>query len=130
MPRARALLHAVLGDGRIDRDVLGAAEVVLSELVTNALRVPVPPDRLVGVLITHCAATGLLRVEVSDAGAGKPEVCTPGEDETGGRGLLLVEALADRWGVRERAYGIGKTVWAELKAPGVAAGPPELPIAT
>ncbi|MFI8994297.1 hypothetical protein [Streptomyces sp. NPDC053542] len=34
-------------------------------------------------------------------------------------GLLLVAALAERWGVEERVGGIGKTVWAELKAPGV-----------
>jgi hypothetical protein len=43
-----------------------------------------------------------------------------GEGETGGRGLLLVEVLAHRWGWGERAGGIGKTVWAEVKAPGLA----------
>jgi hypothetical protein len=65
----------------------------------------------------------LLRLEVSDAGSGRPEVRAPGDDETGGRGLLLVEALAHRWGVEERAGGIGKTVWAELKAPDIVAEP-------
>jgi hypothetical protein len=50
-------------------------------------------------------------------------VQVPREDETGGRGLLLVEALAHRWGVRDRAGGIGKTVWAELKAPCLALAP-------
>ncbi|BCL31392.1 hypothetical protein GCM10017557_62510 [Streptomyces aurantiacus] len=47
----------------------------------------------------------------------------PGEEETGGRGLLLVEALAHRWGVDEREGGIGKTVWVELKAPDLLAEP-------
>lgn len=117
VPRARALLHAALEGWGADQDVMEAAELVLSELVTNALRVRVPHDRQVGVRIARSVGEGLLRLEVSDAGAGRPEVQTPGEDETGGRGLLLVEALAQRWGVRERAAGIGKTVWVELKAP-------------
>ncbi|MER7936869.1 MULTISPECIES: tetratricopeptide repeat protein [unclassified Streptomyces] len=56
---------------------------------------------------------------------GKPEVRLPSDDETGGRGLLLVQALAHRWGVEERAGGIGKTVWAELKALDILAGPVE-----
>ncbi|GHJ34926.1 ATP-binding protein [Streptomyces sp. TS71-3] len=116
VPRARALLHAMLGTWQVSQDVSETAELVLSELVTNALRVRVPHDRQVGVRITHSPQDGVLLLEVSDAGTGRPEVRNPGEDETSGRGLLLVEALADRWGVRDRAHGIGKTVWAELKA--------------
>ncbi|MEU0842298.1 ATP-binding protein [Streptomyces sp. NPDC005962] len=117
VPRARALLHSVLGDWGAGPDAVETGELVLSELVTNAMRVRVPRDRLVGVRIAWLMEDGLLRLEVSDAGDGKPEVRTPGGDETGGRGLLLVEALAHRWGCEERACGIGKTVWVELKAP-------------
>ncbi|MFF0035229.1 ATP-binding protein [Streptomyces mirabilis] len=123
VPRARALAHAVLGEWGVGQDVLESAELVLSELVTNALRVRVPSDRLVGVRIARSVEDGLLRVEVSDAGSGRPEVRAPGDEDTGGRGLLLVEALAHRWGVEERAGGIGKTVWAELKAPDIVAEP-------
>ncbi len=123
VPRARALAHAVLGEWHVGQDVLDAAELVLSELVTNALRVRVPSDRQVGVRIARLLEDGLLRLEVSDAGSGRPEVRAPGDDETGGRGLLLVEALAHRWGVDERAGGIGKTVWVELKAPDIMAEP-------
>ncbi|MET8437463.1 ATP-binding protein [Streptomyces sp900116325] len=44
----------------------------------------------------------------------------PDDDQpTGGRGLLLVEALADRWGCTPRESGPGKTVWAECIVPGV-----------
>lgn len=107
----------------VSQDVLESAELVLSELVTNALRVPVPSDRQVGVRIARSIEDGLLRLEVSDAGSGRPEVRTPGDEETGGRGLLLVEALAHGWGVEERTGGIGKTVWAELKAPDIVAEP-------
>jgi hypothetical protein len=113
----------VLGGWGVNQDVLDAAELVLSELVTNALRVRVPSDRQVGVRIARSLEDGVLRLEVSDAGSGRPEVQAPGDDETGGRGLLLVEALAHRWGVDERAGGIGKTVWAELKAPDIVAEP-------
>lgn len=123
VPRARALLHAVLGEWGVGQEVLESAELVLSELVTNALRVPVPVGRQVGVRIARDAGEGLLRLEVSDAGGGRPEVREPGEDETRGRGLLLVAALAHRWGWEERAAGIGKTVFAELKAPDLVAGP-------
>lgn len=123
VPRSRAALHAVLGSWGVGQDVLESAELVLSELVTNALRVPVPRDRHVGVRIARSPADGLLRLEVSDAGSGRPEVRAPGDEETGGRGLLLVEALAHRWGVEERAAGIGKTVWATLKAPDIVAEP-------
>jgi hypothetical protein len=72
---------------------------------------------------------GLLRLEVSDAGVGRPEVRNTNEDEIGGRGLLLVEALTHRWGVLEREGGIGKTVWAEIKAPHIAAAQAERQIA-
>lgn len=116
VPRSRALLHSALGEWGIGQ-AAETAELVLSELVTNAMRVRVPRDRLVGVRIAWLPEDGRLRLEASDAGEGKPEVRTPGEDETGGRGLMLVEALADRWGFEPRACGIGKTVWAELMAP-------------
>ncbi|WP_234328116.1 ATP-binding protein [Streptomyces sp. NRRL S-37] len=123
VPRARALLHAVLGGWGVGQETLDSAELVLSELVTNALRVPVPGDRQVGVRVSRSVADGMLRIEVSDAGSGRPEVREPGEDETGGRGLLLVAALAHRWGHEVRPGGIGKTVFAELKAPDIVAGP-------
>jgi anti-sigma regulatory factor (Ser/Thr protein kinase) len=117
VPRARAVLLAAMGDWGAGEELVETAELVLSELVTNALLVPVPRDRLIGVRIVHSELNGVLRLEVSDAGNGRPEVQAPTETETGGRGLMLVETLAYRWGVHPRASGIGKTVWAELKAP-------------
>jgi anti-sigma regulatory factor (Ser/Thr protein kinase) len=77
VPRARALLGAVHGEWRVGQDVLDTAELVLSELVTNAVRVRVPNGRQVEVRIAHARADGLLRLEVSDAGDGWPEVKAP-----------------------------------------------------
>ncbi|MET9322560.1 ATP-binding protein [Streptomyces sp. NPDC003038] len=116
-PRARAALHAVLGDWGAGDDLLHTAELVLSELVTNALHAPAPSDRQVGIRIAHSSTDGLLRLEVSDAGSGRPELRHPEPDAEHGRGLQLVDALSHRWGVSPRAGGIGKTVWSELKAP-------------
>lgn len=68
------------------------------------------------------AKEGLLRPEVSDAGEGLPEVQSPSERETGGRGLLLVEALTYRWGVQERERdvredGLGRAQRTEKMVP-------------
>jgi len=130
VPRTRALAHAVLGEWGVGQEVVETAELVLSELVTNALRVHVPSGQQVGVRIARSLEDGLLRLEVSDEGQGRPEVRTPSDEETGGRGLLLVEALAHRWGVEEHEAGAGgKTVWAELKAPDIVAEPVEREVA-
>ncbi|WP_405811712.1 ATP-binding protein [Streptomyces sp. NBC_01520] len=118
-PRARAVLRARLGEWRVEQAVAETGELVLSELVTNALRAPAPGDRMVGVRIECRERGGLLRLEVSDAGEGRPVVRRPGALDAAGRGLLLVEARAHRWGVDERQADIGKTVWAELLAPGI-----------
>lgn len=83
-----------------------------AELTTNAIMHGSPPgsDVLVRVVIDGT----LLRVEVHDAGSGMPCLCTASEDELNGRGLFLVNELANSWGVTERAEP-GKAVWAEFK---------------
>ncbi|MFD0562437.1 ATP-binding protein [Kitasatospora saccharophila] len=55
-----------------------------------------------------------LRVEVQDGAARVPGRRAAAETATSGRGLFLVEALADDWGVQLRADG--KTTWFELSA--------------
>ncbi|MET9519402.1 ATP-binding protein [Streptomyces sp. NPDC002994] len=57
---------------------------------------------------------GLLRIEVSDACAALPHPRHVSPDDETGRGLALVEALAERWGAEPRPCGIGKTVWFEI----------------
>ncbi|MFG3253425.1 ATP-binding protein [Streptomyces sp. NPDC048172] len=112
VPRARAMLRSLL-DAWDEGEAADTAELLLSELVTNAVRAPAPRDRQVE--FTARAAEGALRLEVADAGDGRPEPREAGETDESGRGLFLIAALTERWGVSERA--VGKTVWCELKLP-------------
>ncbi|MCD9880554.1 ATP-binding protein [Streptomyces guryensis] len=89
----------------------GDVALVASELMTNALLHGSLRDRLIRLRITTTTAT--LRVEVSDPrGERLPCRREAADEDQFGRGLLLVGALADGWGVAPRA-GVGKTVWAE-----------------
>ncbi|WP_329384631.1 ATP-binding protein [Streptomyces sp. NBC_01716] len=90
------------------------AALLLSELVTNALRHGSPPGREIHVTVSR--GDGLLRLEVEDAGEALPHPRTPDLVDECGRGLALVAALADDWGVAGRE-GPGKRVWVTLKAP-------------
>ncbi|MFG3093761.1 ATP-binding protein [Streptomyces sp. NPDC048202] len=109
VPEARRELRALLRHwDRPDRT--GIAELLTSELVTNAL-VHTDDDAILTVVVS---ARGL-RVEVRDFVARGPLMRTPEADEdTNGRGLILVQSLADAWGVR--AHAVGKSVWFELDA--------------
>ncbi|MEW9527554.1 ATP-binding protein [Microbispora sp. NPDC049125] len=90
-------------------DRLDVAELLVSELVTNALEHARGPIRL-----TLSAIEGLLRCEVEDSETALPRLHDADDDEEGGRGLRLLDVLACCWG------GIrtpdGKVVWFELPA--------------
>jgi anti-sigma regulatory factor (Ser/Thr protein kinase) len=87
---------------------LDTAELLTSELVTNAVVHVGSSSELV---IT--TMDGGVRVEVTDHDGRLPAIETAGADATHGRGLAIVDALADAWGVDGRADN-GKTVWFEL----------------
>ena len=79
----------------------------MSELVTNAIRYGAHPIRL---RLIHDATT--LICEVSDTSHTAPHLRRAKTLDEGGRGLLLVAQLTQRWGSRHTAEG--KTIWAEL----------------
>ncbi|MFE2427460.1 ATP-binding protein [Streptomyces sp. NPDC059373] len=83
----------------------------VSELSTNALVHATPPAG--GFTLRVLAWARLLRVEVEDQGTGMPVRRAARLEDVSGRGLLLVEALSDDWGVVEGEYG--KTVWCEFR---------------
>ncbi|MGW0912768.1 SpoIIE family protein phosphatase [Streptomyces sp. NPDC002784] len=83
------------------------AELVVSELVTNAIRYGSKPIRL---RLIHDAA--MLICEVSDSSHTAPHLRRAKTWDEGGRGLLLVAQLTQRWGSRHTAQG--KTIWADI----------------
>ncbi|APY85725.1 ATP-binding protein [Streptomyces alfalfae] len=91
--------------------------LITAELAANAARYGrTAPARDFRVHLVE-AVDGTVRVEVTDTRAERlPVVAGVVDPEAeAGRGLLLVEALACRWGVMPRPDGPGKTVWAELR---------------
>ncbi|MEV5430063.1 ATP-binding protein [Streptomyces sp. NPDC052701] len=87
-------------------EVADVAELLVGELAANAVLHAASRFRL-----TLFAAHGVLRCEVTDADRRVPRVLRAGHAENG-RGMFLVDALAQRWGCHPD--GPGKTVWFEL----------------
>ncbi|MFF3942474.1 ATP-binding protein [Streptomyces phaeofaciens] len=109
VPEARRALRELL-EGWGKPGCSETAELLTSELVTNAL---VHTDQ--DAVLTATVSPAGLRVEVRDFVARRPRPRVPiADDGTHGRGLILVQSLADAWGVR--AHGVGKSVWFELGA--------------
>jgi len=101
---AREHVRNVLGDQ--SPEVLDAAELMTSELVTNCVR----HARTDFELVIH--RRGQVRIEVRDDGPGQPTVLSPTPRDLTGRGLRIVEAMSDSWGVVPTARG--KAVWFTL----------------
>ncbi|MDJ1136936.1 ATP-binding protein [Streptomyces iconiensis] len=120
VPKARAFVRWALADWGVDGrgdDVL----LCVGELATNALLHGVPPGRGFRLHLFLYAdegdegaggGEGVLRVEVHDSGGGEVRSPSPCPEAEGGRGLLLVAGVADKWGVGERSPG--KVVWCEF----------------
>lgn len=115
-PQARRLTRQWLTDHPhpLAPDDLDSAELLVSELVTNAVRYGTPPVTL--RLILDRALT----VEVSDAGTTAPKLRHARVTDEGGRGLFIVSRLTEKWGTRQSSAG--KTIWAEQNWPAEEAG--------
>ncbi|MET7764827.1 ATP-binding protein [Streptomyces sp. NPDC005393] len=114
-----------------DCDTHHALTLIVAELAANAVRHGLVPGRDFRLAVACDAMT--VRIEVTDTRTeGVPVVATPTDLRDTGRGLFLVEHLADRWDWHPRRDGPGKTVWAEyaLPAPGRPAAAPSCPSST
>lgn len=115
---ARVLIASVLNDGSahsLDADIVGAAQLIASELVTNAV---LHAQTGLHLYINRDERTLLIAV-ADDASPGAVPVF-PGpesvdDDDESGRGLLVVSGVADACGWRPRDDGSGKVVWAVLE---------------
>ncbi|MFF2302174.1 SpoIIE family protein phosphatase [Streptomyces sp. NPDC058128] len=110
---AREQVRQLLHDWR-DEDQLDSAVLMVSEMVTNVL-VHTDGDALLVAEVACGEKARRLRVEVSDGSDELPHKRHPGEMASSGRGLVLMEMLADAWGVDPR--GEGKAIWFELNEP-------------
>ncbi|WP_308409370.1 ATP-binding protein [Streptomyces pinistramenti] len=105
----RLAAHLPLGDAGPD-DLATTAALLIAELTANAVLHGRVPGREVRLDVRLDASE--LRIEVTDARGDRwPAPQNPDSGGESGRVLLLVEALADDWGVRPHHPG-GKTVWA------------------
>ncbi|MFF8833699.1 ATP-binding protein [Streptomyces sp. NPDC015131] len=111
VPAARRFAAEALGAWGV-RERAGDVLLCVSELATNALLHGVPPGRGFRLCLRRERGGRVLRVELHDSGDGQVLPGAPGEEGESGRGLLLVAALSDTWGVRGRSPG--KVVWCEF----------------
>ncbi|MER0446420.1 ATP-binding protein [Streptomyces sp. NPDC006704] len=105
----------------LDEPVAETLILLISELVTNAVVHTGRPAVL--RMRLGPAECGTVRVEVCDVSCRPPEPRHAQGDDTNGRGLELVDGLADRWGWRPE--GVGKSIWCEVDraTPGRQPGP-------
>jgi len=109
---ARHALAADLAAAGVPEDASQDAMLVLSELVTNAIKhaAPLPSGE---ITVRWQVRDDLLHIEITDGGAGtRPHASVASLSSLGGRGLDIVRRVSAEWGVREGEDGV--TVWAEV----------------
>jgi anti-sigma regulatory factor (Ser/Thr protein kinase) len=108
------VLGALAGTHAADLpDIIDVIGVLVSELATNCVLHARTP-----FTVAVDGSDDAVRVDVTDHGEGTPAVRRPAPREESGRGLQLVQAFADHWGVTRLRRGHGKTVWFTMDLPG------------
>jgi anti-sigma regulatory factor (Ser/Thr protein kinase) len=112
---ARRFVRDVATDWGAAGDVPEVAELLASELITNALThgsAGVPQGSTIRITVSR--EGGLLAVDVHDSCSALPRPCPAGQLDLNGRGLAIVETFSHCWGWAPTPYG--KTVWFQLLA--------------
>ncbi|MEU8266889.1 ATP-binding protein [Sphaerisporangium sp. NPDC049002] len=103
--KCRAMVREALTEWNL-HDLVDDVVVVVTELLGNAIIHGAPPIHL-----ALRAGPGMLTGAVTDGGEGWPRVRAAGTELEHGRGLRIVTALTDLWGVQHVPAGGGKTIW-------------------
>lgn len=104
-PARRWTVEQAAAAGIADDDAAAVLELLASEVITNAVL------HGSGEIAVNVVRSGtMLHVAVTDAGDGRPEPRSPEDDAVTGRGMMLVAALSESWGVEHPASG-GTCVW-------------------
>ncbi|MET8403792.1 SpoIIE family protein phosphatase [Streptomyces sp900116325] len=114
VPTLRTEVLAKLAEWNLEETAF-ATELILGELVTNAIRYGAPPVHL------RLLRDTTLVMEVSDGSSTSPHLRYATDMDEGGRGIFLVSQFAERWGTRFTPTG--KIVWAEQSAPSAPVAP-------
>lgn len=112
---ARGIVRDRLRVWKVPGDTCGDAVLLVSELTTNAVIHTGSGHILCGLTLTGDEQR--LRIELHDEGSAapvRPPEHLAGPDEEGGRGLFLVQQLADSWGSASSTRAEGNVVWAEM----------------
>lgn len=110
--QAREFFAASAGRLGLAPDVVEMGTLAVSELVTNAVRYGVGP-----IEVRTVSDRAHVRFEVSDRAPKLPERSEAALSALGGRGLGIVDAVADTWGCERHRDGQGKTIWFTLLRP-------------
>ena len=117
--QARSLIREPMERWGLE-DMIPVTELLVSELVTNALRYSP------GAVTLRLVREGALVCEVGDNSAALPRLRQASRDDENGRGLQVVSQFASRWGARRTSTG--KVVWCEQPLPGPEGEPHVLPL--
>ncbi|MFN2517448.1 MAG: ATP-binding protein [Jatrophihabitantaceae bacterium] len=110
----REHLGPVMGHVADGREVVSTTELVITELMTNAINAGCSGEITLELALHH----NHLQVSVQDNAPGQPRVKQPSASNEHGRGLHIVATLATSWGVVPVVGG--KQVWADLAVPAAA----------
>jgi anti-sigma regulatory factor (Ser/Thr protein kinase) len=122
VPRARLHTRQLLWEWGFS-DVVDDVELLVSELVTNALRVTAVMKQALPIRLWLLSNSTRVVISVWDGNPRPPVRINVGDDAESGRGLVLVGALSDRWDWFAHKELGGKVVWCELSREAVAATP-------